>query len=40
MWFVPESGWGVVIVSNHGRGDGADITDIFYNVLREFRVIE
>jgi CubicO group peptidase (beta-lactamase class C family) len=36
IWFVPETQWGTVIVTNHGRGDKAITDDIFYGLLREF----
>jgi CubicO group peptidase (beta-lactamase class C family) len=39
MWFGPESEWGTVIVLNHGRGEGANVTDIFYALLRELGVL-
>lgn len=40
MWFTPETQWGTVIVTNHGRGDGDSMTaDIFHAVLREFRLL-
>ena len=39
MWFVPETQWGTVIVTNHGRGDDAITSDIFYALLREFAVV-
>jgi CubicO group peptidase (beta-lactamase class C family) len=39
MWFAPETGWGTVIVTNHGRGDDAITADIFYALLREFGLV-
>ena len=39
MWFVPETQWGTVIVTNDGRGDESISTGIFYALLHEFGVI-
>jgi CubicO group peptidase (beta-lactamase class C family) len=39
MWFAPETGWGTVIVTNHGRGDDAMTADIFYALIREFGLV-
>jgi CubicO group peptidase (beta-lactamase class C family) len=39
IWFVPETQWGTVIVMNHGRGDDSISADIFYALLREFRLL-
>jgi CubicO group peptidase (beta-lactamase class C family) len=38
LWFVPETQWGTVIVTNDGRGDDAITADIFYALLREFEL--
>jgi CubicO group peptidase (beta-lactamase class C family) len=35
LWFVPETQWGTAIVMNHGRGDDAITSDVFYALLRE-----
>jgi CubicO group peptidase (beta-lactamase class C family) len=37
IWFTPETQWGTVIVTNHGRGDDSASADIFYALLGEFR---
>jgi len=39
LWFNPDSQWGTAIVTNHGRGDDAITADIFYALLREFRLL-
>ena len=39
MWFAPETGWGTVIVTNHGLGDDAMTADIFYALIREFGLV-
>jgi CubicO group peptidase (beta-lactamase class C family) len=39
LWFSPETGWGTVIVTNHGGGDDAITADIFYALLREFGLV-
>jgi CubicO group peptidase (beta-lactamase class C family) len=35
LWFVPETQWGTAIVMNHGRGDDAITSDVFYALLRQ-----
>jgi CubicO group peptidase (beta-lactamase class C family) len=39
IWFVPETQWGTVIVTNDGRGDESVTSGIFYALLREFQVV-
>jgi hypothetical protein len=39
LWFSPETEWGTVIVTNHGRGDDGITADIFYALLREFGLV-
>jgi CubicO group peptidase (beta-lactamase class C family) len=39
IWFSPETQWGTVIVTNHGRGDEAVTADIFFALLREFQLL-
>jgi len=39
IWFVPETEWGTAIVMNHGRGDDSISADIFYALIREFRLV-
>jgi CubicO group peptidase (beta-lactamase class C family) len=36
MWFCPESQWGTVIVCNHGRGEGAEMAQVFLALVQEF----
>jgi len=38
MWFAPETQWGTVIVTNHGKGDESITADIFYALLKEFKL--
>jgi hypothetical protein len=38
MWFCPESGWGTVIVYNSGEGDGGELGEVFYALLRELKI--
>jgi len=40
MWFGPESGWGTVIVCNSGKGDGSQMGEVFYALLRELKIIK
>jgi D-alanyl-D-alanine carboxypeptidase len=39
MWFCPESGWGTVIVCNDGGGDGAEMGQVFYELLKEMEIV-
>lgn len=39
IWFCPESEWGAVIVCNDGRGDGAEMSAVFFALLKEFRLV-
>ena len=40
MWFCPESQWGTVIVCNHGRGVGEEMSTVFYALLQEFEKLD
>jgi CubicO group peptidase (beta-lactamase class C family) len=39
MWFCPESQWGTVILCNDGRGAGAEISAVFFALLKEFQLV-
>jgi hypothetical protein len=40
MWFCPESGWGTVIICNSGKGDGTQMGEVFFALLREMKIIK
>jgi CubicO group peptidase (beta-lactamase class C family) len=40
MWFCPETEWGTVIICNHGRGDGAEMSAVFFALLKEVRLVD
>ncbi len=39
MWFCPESGWGTVIVCNDGSGVGEEMGAVFYELLKEMKIV-
>lgn len=39
MWFVPETQWGTVIVTNDGRGDESISAGIFSALLQEYGLV-